>query len=611
MDPIEFTIRHRHEMPLKLAWETFTNTDAVNRLSGLYFVDYAYDESGEGPAKITGRARAKGMLLEWVEHPARWSYGEYLIVERTGIKGPVSKQYVRHSFKEEDGAITHTTHIRITPTNWVTRWLVQATIEGEYKPHLKKAMKALSLGALHGKSPEAIGGEKSRATKRTRELLDTRLMGLAEKYEAPTFGKNLVEFLCHQPDSVVWRLRPYELADRWDTDRQQALRIMMHGTQEGLFDLHWQIVCPECRGSQRFAEHLHELPDEGHCQACKVKFDLNFDRSIEATFSPIPLGLGIKPRLYCHSSPRHVPHRVGSAVVGQDTHLTVRVTEGMPALRVWSPRLEGGGLIHVGSQNATVENCRLEVKNRTIEGIPATLAPGRYQFEIVHESTAVGSEIYVECTQWIDHVVTAADITATEEFRRYFSAEALAPGMSFSIQNQVFLFTDLLESTNLYEALGDGPAFALIRKHFDLISGICGEHNGSLVKTIGDAVMAVFRKPEDAVRAALEMLDKISDIRIENSDRELELKVGVHAGPCIVMEANDLIDFFGTTVNTSARIQSAASAGELVLSHPVAQEPEVAQVLSPIHSRVQPDSLVLRGLKKKVDVLRITSHNNS
>ena len=55
----------------------------------------------------------------------------------------------------------------------------------------------------------------------------------------------------------------------------------------------------------------------------------------------------------------------------------------------------------------------------------------------------------------------------------------------------------------MYERLGDLNAYALVREHFALLDAVAHRHAGAIVKTIGDAVMAVFSRPADAVSAAL------------------------------------------------------------------------------------------------------------
>jgi class 3 adenylate cyclase len=78
-----------------------------------------------------------------------------------------------------------------------------------------------------------------------------------------------------------------------------------------------------------------------------------------------------------------------------------------------------------------------------------------------------------------------------------------------------------------------------------------------LPEAAGDAVMAAFERPQDAVRAAIEMIEELSRFN-ETSSRPLGLKIGVHRGRAIAVRLNDRIDYFGQDVNIAARVQVSA-----------------------------------------------------
>ena len=65
-----------------------------------------------------------------------------------------------------------------------------------------------------------------------------------------------------------------------------------------------------------------------------------------------------------------------------------------------------------------------------------------------------------------------------------------------ALKQMTLLFTALKVSTAMYERLGDLNAYALVREHFALLGTTVQQHSGAIVKTIGDAVMAVFSHPE-------------------------------------------------------------------------------------------------------------------
>src|SRR5262249_20604479 len=135
------------------------------------------------------------------------------------------------------------------------------------------------------------------------------------------------------------------------------------------------------------------------------------------------------------------------------------------------------------------------------------------------------------------------------------------------------LFTDLTDSTALYSRVGDAKAFKVVHEHFDLLLSIIEKRRGTLVKTIGDAVMAAFVEERNAVASAIEMLERFPTLRVRRPEAHRTLlKVGFYAGPCYVVTANGILDYFGQTVNLAARLQGAAGAGEVILVDAVASE---------------------------------------
>ena len=102
--------------------------------------------------------------------------------------------------------------------------------------------------------------------------------------------------------------------------------------------------------------------------------------------------------------------------------------------------------------------------------------------------------------------VSGGSLLARQTFRRLFRSERVDESEGLGIRQVTFLFTDLKGSTAMYERLGDLNAYALVRAHFALLDRIAQQHAGAIVKTIGDAVMAVFSRPTDAVSAALHII---------------------------------------------------------------------------------------------------------
>ena len=103
----------------------------------------------------------------------------------------------------------------------------------------------------------------------------------------------------------------------------------------------------------------------------------------------------------------------------------------------------------------------------------------------------------------------------------------LLPGMSLEIGTQHILFTDIVGSTAFYKEVGDTIAFIEGRKHFSKMFQLVENQNGTVVKTIGDAVMAAFQTPKDAFLTA-EQIQLY--FRPNNKETKLRLRITIHSG---------------------------------------------------------------------------------
>jgi class 3 adenylate cyclase len=190
----------------------------------------------------------------------------------------------------------------------------------------------------------------------------------------------------------------------------------------------------------------------------------------------------------------------------------------------------------------------------------------------------------------------------TSCFGELYKTQLVDEAESLTVSDMTYLFTDLKDSTPLYERVGDVNAYFLVRQHFDILNRIIRSRGGTIVKTIGDAVMAGFGHPQDAVRAAIEMIEELSRFN-QTASRPLGLKVGVHRGRAIAVRLNDRIDYFGQDVNIAARVQGLADVNEVCITETVMESPGVREITeSRVVSREYEN---LKGIGQKMEIHRL------
>lgn len=192
-------------------------------------------------------------------------------------------------------------------------------------------------------------------------------------------------------------------------------------------------------------------------------------------------------------------------------------------------------------------------------------------------------------------VVTGLDCFNLSLFREVFGDDILTPDQSMEIGHIAVMFTDIKGSTALYEKIGDVKAFKAVRDHFTILFGAVDRNGGAVVKTIGDAIMASFSTNQQALSAALEIGSTFMD-GSDDLTKLIGLKIGIHAGPCIAVTLNGRMDYFGTTVNTAARIQGQAGAGEIWVSDILYNCPQCASLIGKYMRQIYKTQKTLKGL---------------
>jgi class 3 adenylate cyclase len=214
--------------------------------------------------------------------------------------------------------------------------------------------------------------------------------------------------------------------------------------------------------------------------------------------------------------------------------------------------------------------------------------------------------VRVEKESWREKAATACAVTALQEFRDLFSSEVLSPGVEIAVKNIAVLFSDLKDSTALYERIGDATAYAVVRDHFEYMFAKIAEQDGAVVKTIGDAVMAVFPHAAPALEAALEIQEHVAELNARLKPRPaVVIKLGVHIGPVIAINANGVLDYFGTTVNVGARVQNESRGGDVVVTQAVVSDAAACQCVAGHPVTTEDFEIKLKGLSDSFMLRRL------
>jgi class 3 adenylate cyclase len=440
-------------------------------------------------------------------------------------------------------------------------------------------------------------------------------------------------------DLSLYRINPLAFARDRGIPEAESVDLFLHATRSGLFDMSWDVVCPQSGMVLDSFGALRTLKTHYVCGLCDVTGDTDLDDFIEVTFT-------VSPQL------RRLPYHDPGALSVEDFHWKARflsdgrlpgqqvrfldVLQGLVrglsflppgAVTTMRAELGSGALAGVNVQSQAsfaVQVCGEPVTVPTVLRVRydgqrftpslSAVPPGPVVVEVENSGAARGSLLLINWPPEIlaqtvkpaldfDPYMSGGMLLARQTFRRLFRSERVDEKEGLGIRQVTLLFTDLKGSTAMYERLGDLNAYALVREHFALLSATVQQHCGAIVKTIGDAVMAVFSRPSDAVSAALDILGQIERYNAEHAAPGFILKIGAHCGPSIAVTLNENLDYFGQTVNVAARVQSLADAGEICISEALYSAPGVTALLS--GQKVTAFDAPLRGVEGNACVYRV------
>jgi class 3 adenylate cyclase len=149
-------------------------------------------------------------------------------------------------------------------------------------------------------------------------------------------------------------------------------------------------------------------------------------------------------------------------------------------------------------------------------------------------------------------VVAAAAISEPQDLRTHATLDGTV----------TILFSDIEDSSAMFEKLGDLRAQEIVRRHNEIIRRQVTAHNGVEVKSMGDGFMLVFSSARRALLCAIAIQHEFASYGEQNADQPVHVRIGLHVGEAI----KESEDFFGKAVILAARIAALATGGEILVS---------------------------------------------
>ncbi len=581
-------------------WPIMADTARFNEAAALPKHDIEEIPQADGSVLYLGRLKRGPLTLQWREKPVNWVHAQWFEHCREFRNGPFRSLCATFELAPEGAGSRGVYVLAVAPANL----LGTAILAGGFFSNAGRTFAKLAAEANQfamGMRAEPFDHPVPAASPEASRRVDAMVAAIDATPNGHRLARRLADFVVNAQEVDLWQIRPLKLARDWRLEARTAIELCLQAVKSGLLELHWDLLCPRCRVAKVSTVALDQLPTGAHCSSCNIDYGRDFSRNVEASFRPSASVRPIVGGQYCLFGPMSTPHIKLHVTLdaGQSRDVPVQLSAGDYRLRTLEPgpeafiTWEAGGFPELVAADDSVQ-----------AGPPSPDGTVRLTNRSRRPLTLI-----IEERAWVKDALTADRITTLQTFRDLFASETLRPGDDVGIGEITLMFTDLKGSSAFYERVGDAKAYRLVREHFAFLAALIRERDGAIVKTIGDAVMAAFADPGNAVRAALSIQDKVSGFNAGHGGEGIVIKLGLHKGPCIAVTLNERLDYFGSTVNLASRLQAQSIGGDIVLSQVLAEDPAVAAALE--GRGLQEEAAVVKGFERPVSFLRVVSPASS
>lgn len=436
-----------------------------------------------------------------------------------------------------------------------------------------------------------------------------------------------------------FRIQPVQLGEKLGISTSLMLDMLLYSVKYDILRMEWHLVCEACTGLIHSNEKFSVYGEnEILCPFCNRYVMPDFRENVEVTFSVHP-SLDVRMPDFCKNSTLYKKYFFSKSYtnggfekymkhgiipwyhgIAPESNVTVEVEvwEGLFchlfSLDCQTLYLVRGTSTPNDGQKSEAPKTSFIFLHENNDPVYVDLPTGKHTFILSNQLSrtigvsmllCVAGERFHEIHQTYPvtpmPLLSGSRLLTDSRFIELFGRHEFTDNFFFQMGNLSILFSDLQASTQMYGEIGDLAAYNLVGKHFDLLSQVVEKYRGRVIKTIGDAVMAVFYNKIDAVIAAIEMHETMESFRHPVTQRQIKLKIGIHHGTVLAISANQSIDYFGQTVNIAARVQSLACGGEICMPEMIIDQ-DVARLFSERKQKRRRVRSVLKGIREKTAV---------
>ncbi len=442
------------------------------------------------------------------------------------------------------------------------------------------------------------------------DIFENKLQGLhslsstaVDTKHIETFREYVLNFAANRSTG----LNPYIFSEETGIPFRDVLSLFLFSVKADILNIAWNQVCPDCGGIHSNHDTINSIDRDSYfCFLCDSYANTALDEWIEVSFSLnrdmlTPVEKKISSNIWEYTEKYFSSCTIMSQkqlnTLENLTHGFTFIEPGETASMSFLPEADQRYMLFsfeinnyvyfdttIKAQNSTPRIFDIEINSTQFNCSSPAMHAADTTFRLTNRS---GQKVLVILSNYLHGrteleprfrpFLNGKTLLNSQLFRTLFRYDRISQNLSLTLRSLSILFSDIKDSTILFEKLGDVKAYELVNRHFEILMQCIDSRNGAVVKTIGDAVMATFNNPIDSLEASIDIIRAIN--KWQETIGDFGIKIGLNEGQSLAVNLNDTIDYFGQSVNIAARVQGLANANELWVTEPVLNNSKVNKKL--------------------------------
>jgi len=580
-------------------WPFISDTHRLHIVTGLPSETDKTDES------LTGSALLFQTPPDKEKSSYNWIKNKCIISHFKFPKGSLLEASVEIYLEKNEQGTVLKQELKLTPNSFFAKIAIPFLLGKNIHTKLSNLYQDID-DVIQGKKEDSFVQNVSLVTSNMQPYIKKAATKLIDKGFKKKSVKALVRTICHDPDQPLETMRPYVYGTTWGLSPKQVFDLFIGATKVSLLKVKWVLTCPKCGKENPSFSSLKEIETSFKCPLCQEEIQPDLRDDLEIVFTPNPSIRSLQPNKKNIQGPTHNPKIVVQFDLNpnETTSEVHYLPKGHYSVYTESSKTDKWKSVTINSENQGV--IYIEVSDEEV--VVSEELANKPTIKLANR-TNIKKKIIFEEISWKGKKISGTLANSSQFYRNNITVGTGGPKQPINVSDISILVTDIDASIELCLSQGDLDFYKFLKEIQKFQETIISQHDGSIIKTMGDTTFAAFENPKECLEAALSIRNEFHIFNATLPDQnQVMMKFAMHRGPCVAINSFNQLDYFGSTIILCNKILRSGKQGCITLSKFACEDPEIKKFLAERKDQIhiQKSNVTIPGLDQGLDVFHVS-----